>query len=153
MLGQHVLLELTPEAADLGVTVRPPSQRMTENGVRWSLNCVKSSKSGNFAVRLALQVWGIKSPEMPISLGHNKVEITERDGPRRIDERWRYGIRVTSAFSGQPAGDVAVTVTLSGSGDVQRSTQSDGWIYVYYDDGQDVSFTIHNGYDGSTIHD
>lgn len=151
IIGLPVLPEFTPEAVDLGVTLRPLVQTMKESGVSWSLDCFTSSKSGNFAMRLALLGWFLKSGEMPMSLGHNKVEITERDGPSQIKERWRYGIRVTSAFSGQPAGDVAVTVSVSGSEDVQRSTQSDGWIYVYYDDGQVVSFTIHNGYDGTTV--
>ncbi|QKV63750.1 hypothetical protein HUW52_12950 [Pseudomonas sp. 43A] len=151
IIGLPVLPEFTPEAVDLGVTLRPLVQTMKESGVSWSLDCFTSSKSGNFAMRLALLGWFLKSGEMPMSLGHNKVEITERDGPSQIDGRWRYGIRVTSAFSGQPAGDVAVTVSVSGSEDVQRNTQSDGWIYVYYDDGQVVSFTIHNGYDGTTV--
>jgi hypothetical protein len=151
MLGLPVLLELSPEAADLGVTVSPGSQIMKEDGVRWLLDCGNSSKSGNFATWLVSLGWGITSTEMPMSLGHNKVEITESDGPWQIDGRWRYGIRVTSAFSGQPAGDVPVTITISGSGDVQRSTQPDGWIYVHYDDGQTVSFSIHNGYDGTTV--
>jgi hypothetical protein len=151
IIGLPVLPEFTPEAVDLGVTLRPLVQIMKESGVSWSLDCFTSSKSGNFAMRLALLGWFLKSGEMPMSLGHNKVEITERDGPSQIDGRWRYGIRVTSAFSGQPAGDVAVTVSVSGSEDVQRNTQSDGWIYVYYGDGQVVSFTIHNGYDGTTV--
>jgi hypothetical protein len=153
LLHHPVKLTLTHQADGLGVTVSPRGyyRPLEEDGLSWSVDCANSSKNGNFVLRMDSELWGYKVPGMPISLGHNKVEITERDGPRQIDGRWRYGIRVTSAFSGQPAGDVPVTITISGSGDVQRSTQPDGWIYVHYDDGQTVSFSIHNGYDGTTV--
>ncbi len=152
LIGQNVTLALSDGAAELGVVVSPDTpQALGTEGVSWTLSCVDSHKNGDFAVWLKVQAWNSESAALPMVLGHNKVKIAERDGPWQIGEGWRYGIRVVSAFSGQAAGNIPVTVTVSGSGDVQRNTQSDGWIYIYYDDGQVVRWTIHNGYDGSTI--
>ncbi|WP_134924737.1 hypothetical protein [Pseudomonas fluorescens] len=91
---------------------------------------------------------------MPMLLGHNKVRITETFGPthpRSPAFDWRYGIRAKSAFTGQAADGVPVTVDISGQLPEQRATDQTGWLYVDYFEGESVRLTIHNLYDGSQI--
>jgi hypothetical protein len=152
--GQDVILELRAQAADLGVTVSPTDpQTLGDEGVSWTLNCVDSTQGGNFAVRLKVPAWDFSSLELPMSLGHNKVKISERFGPQEWGggaSYWRYGIRATSTFTEQPAGSVPVTVAVTGKPPVESLTAYDGWIYIHYYDGESASLTIRNRYDGSS---
>ena len=152
--GQEVVLELSAQAADLGVTVSPTTpQTLGIDGVSWSLICVESTQPGNFSARLNVPALDFSSWELPMSLGHNKVKITERFGPQEWGgsaSYWRYGIRATSTFTGQPAGRVPVTVAATGKPPVESPTASDGWIYIQYYTGEWVSLTIRNRYDGSS---
>ncbi len=155
LLGKDVTLELSDEATDLGVTVSPAPdipQPLGLDGVSWSLDCVNSSKSGRFAARLKVREWDFRSLELPMSLGHNKVRITETFGPAQTRSPafdWTYGIRATSTFTGQAAAGVPMTVSISGQLPAQRTTDQTGWIYVYYSEGESASLTIRNLYDGS----
>ncbi|VVM77438.1 hypothetical protein [Pseudomonas fluorescens] len=155
LLGHDVVLELSAQAADLGVTVSPTTpQTLGDDGVSWSLNCIDSSQAGNFAVWLKVPTRDFNSLELPMSLGHNKVNISERFGPQEMGgsaSYWRYGIRVASTFTGQPAGAVPVTVAVTGKPTVERLTTFDGWIYVSYYSGESARFTIRNRYDGSSV--
>ncbi len=131
LLGKDVTLELTQEAADLGVTVNPNTpQKMGEDGLSWTLDCVNSGQKGSFAVQLKVQEWDFRSLELPMHLGHNKVKITETSGPIQMGwGDWNYGIRATSSFTMQGAGGVPVDVFVSGEGLREGVTQSNGWIY------------------------
>ncbi|AEV62475.1 alpha-2-macroglobulin family protein [Pseudomonas ogarae] len=155
LLGEDVMLELTDETVDLGVIVSPAPdlpQPLGADGVSWSLNCTDSTDSGRFAVRLKVREWDFRSLELPMSLGHNKVEITERFGPTEMGgsaSYWMYGIRATSTFTGQPAGGVPVTVTVSEKPPTQGRTAQTGWIYVNYYDDESASLIIRNLYDNS----
>lgn len=157
LLGKEVTLELTDEAVDLEITVSPAPdtpQPLGPDGASWSLDCVNSSKNGRFAVRLKVQGEVFRSGELPMLLGHNKVRITETFGPthpRSPAFDWRYGIRAKSAFTGQAADGVPVTVDISGQLPEQRATDQTGWLYVDYFEGESVRLTIHNLYDGSQI--
>ncbi|TMU66196.1 hypothetical protein FGA82_31475 [Pseudomonas fluorescens] len=153
LLGHDVVLELSAQAAELGVTVSPTTpQTLGDDGVSWSLNCVDSAQAGNFAVWLKVPARDFNSLELPMSLGHNKVNISEKFGPQEMGgsaSYWRYGIRATSTFTGQPAGRVPVTVAVTGKPTVESLTDSNGWIYINYYDGESASLTILNRYDGS----
>ncbi|MBP5967453.1 MULTISPECIES: hypothetical protein [Pseudomonas] len=152
LLGQNVTLELSQEASGLGVTVSPTTpQKMGEEGMSWSLSCVNSIKSGNFTVWLTVSGWDVASLEMPMSLGHNKVEITEKSGPQQwgsTGDIWRYAIQVTSVFTGQPAVGALVEVTVEGKTQV-LPTEGGGWIAVFYQTGETANLLIRNRYDGS----
>jgi large repetitive protein len=154
LLGKYVTLEVTEEAAGLGVSVRPdPSipQKLEVRGMYWTLSCVNSTKSGAFSVRLKVLEWDFSSLPLSMSLGHNKVKVIDRDGPREIGGtggRWRTGVCVASEFTKQVVA-VPVTVCISDNPS-ERSTDSDGWIYVFHEKEESVTFTLHNLYDGST---
>ncbi|MNG00963.1 hypothetical protein D3C84_839210 [compost metagenome] len=156
LLGKHVTLELTQEAADLGVIVSPgpdAPQMMGAEGVSWTLDCVSSSKNGDFAVRLKVQEWDFSSSELPMSLGHNKVKITEKFGPQEWGgsaSYWRYGIRATSTFTGRPAARVPVTVLSLHTPPIETFTGGDGWCYIQYYKEDPKDLNILNRYDGST---
>ena len=154
LLGQDVVLKLSAQAADLGVTVSPSSpQKLGEDGVSWTLNCVDSTNPGDFAVCLTVPALDFISAALPMSLGHNKVKISQRFGPQQLGgsaSYWRYGICATSTFTGQLAARVPVTVAVTGKPTVESLTASDGWIYINYYDGESASLTIRNRYDGSS---
>ncbi|WP_152032283.1 hypothetical protein [Pseudomonas silesiensis] len=156
LLGKHVTLELTQETADLGVIVSPgpdAPQEVGANGVSWTLDCVGSSNNGDFAVRLKVQEWDFSSSALPMSLGHNKVKITERFGPKEMGGAagyWRYGIRATSTFTGVPAARVPVTILSSDGPPTETVTNSNGWCYINYYKEAPKSLKITNRYDGST---
>ena len=156
LLGKHVTLELTQEAAGLGVIVSPgpdAPQQMGTAGVSWTLDCVSSSKNGDFAVRLKVQEWDFSSSELPMSLAHNKVKITETFGPQEMAGSagyWRYGIRATSTFTGQPAARVPVTVLPQDVPPIEMVTAGNGWCYINYYEEAPKSLQILNRYDGST---
>ena len=156
LLGKHVTLELTQEAADLGVIVSPgpdAPQKIRADGVSWTLDCASSSKNGDFAVRLKVQEWDFSSSELPMSLGHNKVEITEKFGPQEWGgsaSYWRYGIRATSTFTGQPAARVPVTVLPQDVPPIEMVTAGNGWCYIQYYSEAPKQLRILNRYDGST---
>ncbi|MFJ2539993.1 hypothetical protein [Pseudomonas sp. NPDC087614] len=154
LLGQNVTLELTQEAADLGVTVSPATpQTVGDDGVHWSLNCVDSSKNGSFAARLKVQEWDFTSLEMPMSLGHNKVYILEKYGPVEVQGQpnyWWYGVRLRSSFTKHDASGVEVSVEISGKQPEKQYTREDGWLLIKYDLEQSANLTILNRYDGST---
>jgi large repetitive protein len=155
LLGKDVIVEVTEEAAGLGVVVSPQPnipQKLGEDGVSWTFNCVNSTQSGNFSVRLRVLEWDLSSSELPMSLGDNKVKVIDRDGPREIgggNGSWRTGVCVASEFTGKVVA-VPVTVHITGKEPSVRSTDSSGWIYIYHGSDESVSFTFHNRYDGST---
>jgi hypothetical protein len=155
LLGQDVIMELSAQAADLGVTLSPSSpQKLGEDGVSWSLNCVDSTNPGDFAVWLTVPALGFISAVLPMSLGHNKVKISKRFGPEQWGgsaSYWRYGICATSTFTGQPAARVPVTVAVTGKPINVYLTDYEGWAYVHYYDGESASLTIRNRYDGSSV--
>ncbi|MFJ2465335.1 hypothetical protein [Pseudomonas sp. NPDC087615] len=154
LLGHDVVLELSAQAAELGVTVSPTDpQTLSDSGVNWSLNCVKSTALGSFSVRLKVLERDFSSLDLPMSLGHNKARISERFGPQEMGgsaSYWRYGIRATSTFTGQPAERVPVTVAVTGKPTVENLTAYNGWIYINYYDGESASLIIRNRYDGSS---
>lgn len=153
LLYKHVRLELSPEAAGLGVTISTESFRVLgENGVFWTLNCANSSQKGNFAVRLKVQEWDLSSRDLPMSLGHNKVEIAETSGPTQSEGGyWTYGIKAVSSFTKQPAGGVPVTVVIAGEKSTAQYTNENGWLFVRYNDGLSAKVSIFNPYDRSTV--
>jgi hypothetical protein len=154
LLGRDVVLELSAEAVDLGVTASPSTpQTLGAEGVSWSLNCVSGTGSGGFAVWLKVPEWSFSSLPLPMFLSHNKVKITEKFGPQEMGgtaSYWRYGIRATSTFTGEPAEDVPVTVAVTGNATMKSHTAHDGWVYINYYDGESASLTIRNRYDGSS---
>jgi hypothetical protein len=88
-----------------------------------------------------------------MSLGHNKVKITERFGPEEMGGAagyWRYGIRATSTFTGVPAARVPVTILSSDGPPTETVTNSNGWCYINYYKEAPKSLKITNRYDGST---
>ncbi|KHA72853.1 hypothetical protein NZ35_12850 [Pseudomonas chlororaphis] len=151
LIGQNVTLALSDGAAELGVVVSPDTpQALGTEGVSWTMSCVDSHKNGDFAVWLKVQAWNSESAALPMVLGHNKVRITEKYGPKDEAGGWgRYGIRAASTFTEQPAGDVSVTVHFPGGQPTLRKTGQDGWLYVRYD-GDIPTLSIDNRYDGST---
>ncbi|KQZ91903.1 hypothetical protein ASD60_23320 [Pseudomonas sp. Root562] len=154
LLGKDVILEVTEEATGLGVVVSPEPnipQRLGIDGVSWTFNCVASTQSGSFSVRLRVPEWDLSSSELEMSLGHNKVKIIERDGPREIGGaggRWRTGVCAASEFTAKVVA-VPVTVHITGKEPGVGTTDIRGWIYVYHGADESVSFTFHNRYDGS----
>ncbi|MBF6035743.1 hypothetical protein H8F23_21055 [Pseudomonas sp. P155] len=152
LIGQHVTLELSDGAAELGVIVSPTTpQILGTEGVSWTLNCVDSHKNGDFAVWLKVPAWNSESAALPMVLGHNKVKITEKYGPTDEAGGWgRYGIRATSTFTELPAGGVSVTIQFPHGQPTLRETGQDGWLYVRYD-GDIPTLSIFNHYDGSNV--
>ncbi|WP_348971661.1 hypothetical protein [Pseudomonas atacamensis] len=150
LLGQDVVLELSAQAADLGVTLSPSSpQTLGEDGVSWLLNCVDSTSAGDFAVWLKVPALEFSSLELPMSLAHNSAEVSEKFGPQQMGGSaayWRYGIRAVSTFTGLPAGGVPVTVAVTGKPTVENFTARDGWIFISYYDGEFASLSIRNRY-------
>jgi len=156
LLGKDVALELTAEAAALGVTISPAPdspQSLGPDGASWSLDCVNTIANGRFAVHLKVRQPDFESLQWPMSLGHNKVSITERFGPTQTRSPafdFTYGIRAASSFTGLAAGNVPVIVEITGQLPTQRPTDQTGWLYVHYFAGESARLTIHNLYDGST---
>ncbi|VVO15647.1 hypothetical protein PS718_03794 [Pseudomonas fluorescens] len=153
LLGQNVTLELSQEAENLGVTVSPTTPRkMGEEGMSWSLNCANSISRGSFEVWLTASESDGEPLEMPMSLGHNKVAITERFGPRweGASGQWTSGIRVTSIFNGHPASGITVSLVFSGGRTLQRQAAQDGWLYISYSE-DSVTFNVHSPYDDSVV--
>jgi hypothetical protein len=150
LLGQDVVLELSAQAADLGVTLSPSSpQTLGEDGVSWLLNCVDSTSAGDFAVWLKVPALEFSSLELPMSLAHNSAQVSERFGPQQMGgpaAYWRYGIRAVSTFTGLPAGGVPVTVAVTDKPTMESFTARDGWIFISYYDGEFASLTIRNRY-------
>ncbi|UST98794.1 hypothetical protein [Pseudomonas siliginis] len=150
LLGQDVVLELSAQAADLGVTLSPSiPQTLGEDGLSWLLNCVDSTSAGDFAVWLKVPALEFSSLELPMSLAHNSAEVSERFGPQQMGGSasfWRYGIRAVSTFTGLPAGGVPVTVAVTGKPTMENVTARDGWIFISYYDGESASLTIRNRY-------
>ena len=151
LLNKFVRLELSQEAADLGVILTPNSPRiLDENGDCWILDCTNSSKNGNFVVKLKVEEWDFTSMDLPMSLGHNKVEIAETSGPTQSEwGYWTYAIKVISSFTKEPAGGVPVTVVYSEGKPQTARTDYNGWLFLRYNDGLSVKVTIFNPYDGS----
>jgi len=156
LLGKDVALELTEEAGALGVTISPAPdspQSLGPDGASWSLDCVNTIANGRFAVHLKVRQPDLESLQWPMSLGHNKVSITERFGPTQTRSPafdFTYGIRAASSFTGLAAGNVPVIVEITGQMPMQRPTDQTGWLYVHYFAGESARLTIHNLYDGST---
>jgi hypothetical protein len=155
LMGKDVILEVTEEAAGLGVVVSPEPnlpQTLEADGVSWTFNCVDSTKSGNFSVRLRVLEWELSSLALPMSLGDNKVKVIEHEGPIQIGwpVSWRTSVCVASEFTEKVVA-VPVTVQIFGEKPWVGSTDSRGWIYVYHEEHQYVSFTFYNRYDGSTV--
>ncbi|WP_347904244.1 hypothetical protein [Pseudomonas purpurea] len=155
LLGKKVILEITEDAASLGVVVSPEPnipQTLGADGVGWTFNCVNSTKSGSFSVRLRVLEWDLSSLALPMLLGNNKVKVVDSDGPREIGgtgERWRTGVCVASAFT-EKVVEVPVTVRITGKEPSLGETDSRGWIYIHHGADESVIFTFHNLYDGST---
>ncbi|VVN49065.1 hypothetical protein PS639_06199 [Pseudomonas fluorescens] len=158
LLGKRVTLELSDEAAGLGVEVHnygvPAGyQTMVDGGVSYILSCTQCVNSGNFSVRLRVIEWDIRSLELPMYLGHNKVEVMATAGPEQsggAGGHWIYGALAVSAFSSLHASGVPVTVSVSGVSR-QDVTGPDGWVRVEYEDGQSAHFEFHNLFDGSSV--
>jgi hypothetical protein len=151
LLNKQVQLKLSPEAADLGVTISPGSPRvLTDLRQPWTINCVNSSQTGNFGVRLEVMGWDMSSLDLPMYLAHNKVEIAETSGPTQSEwGYWTYGIKAISSFTKQPAVGVPVKVVIAGKESIQR-TDYNGWLLVQYREGP-VKMSIVNAYDGSIV--
>lgn len=82
-------------------------QTLGENGLSWLLNCVDSTEAGDFGVCLKVPMWNAEFSQLPMSLAHNKVKITEKYGPtQESGGLGRYGVRATSTLTGLPAVDV-----------------------------------------------
>jgi len=148
-----VILELSLETEGLDVTLSPNTpQTLVPEGVIWTLNCTDSKQGGELSLWLKVPGRDFYSMPLSMSLGHNKVKVTETSGPQQAPspaDFWNYGIRATSVFTGQPAAGVPVSVLVTGAEPAQRATAHNGWIHVTYSDGQSASLIIRNRYDGS----
>jgi hypothetical protein len=151
LLGCDVKLNWLGDAIE-GVEVSPrieELQRLGPDGFTWTLSCVDSVQNGSFSLQLEVPEPGISSLALNMSLGHNKVNVIDRDGPREVGgtgDRWRTGICVASEFTGNVVA-VPVTVYPPGNDPYTGITDIRGWIYVYHAAEQSVGFMPHNPYD------
>ncbi|TWC55259.1 hypothetical protein FBY04_11019 [Pseudomonas sp. SJZ080] len=154
LLGKSVKLQLSPEAAPLGVFTSPPGsyQKMVEGGVEWALDCHSSVESGAFSIGLRVSDWDVKDLDLSMCLGHNKVKVVAWSPPSQDvpGGKWKYGAFVRSVGTELKASGVPVTIDVSGVVS-QGSTNSNGYIEVEYDDGQSARLEFHNRYDGSSV--
>ncbi|VVP46091.1 hypothetical protein PS862_05139 [Pseudomonas fluorescens] len=88
-----------------------------------------------------------------MSLGHNKVKVTETEGPKQLPgqpDKWAFGIRAMSTFTGQPAEGVSMTILSQGVPSGKGVTDQHGWNRIIYFGHEGKSLRIFNLYDGST---
>lgn len=141
-------------AANLGVVVAPSlgrEQLLTPEGVTWELNCLDTTRNGDFFLQLMLVESGVRSSPLAMSLGHNHVTVerwstAEYQWP---DIEWqKYHIRATSVFLKKGVPGVRVT----------RATNQ----FFYFTDSKGEAATtistqaggrleVHNKYDGTVI--
>ncbi|MDO9329178.1 MAG: hypothetical protein Q7U27_10640 [Pseudomonas sp.] len=141
-------------AANLGVVVAPSlgrEQLLTSEGVTWELNCLDTTRNGDFFLQLMLVESGLRSSPLAMSLGHNHVTVerwstAEYQWP---DIEWqKYHIRATSVFLKKGVPGVRVT----------RATNQ----FFYFTDSKGEAATtistqaggrleVHNKYDGTVI--
>ena len=155
IVGQDVTLEwLGEDAQELNITLSPAGdvpQRMDLDGVTWTLDCSESSRDALFALRLKIAKWGFTSRGLSLSLGNNKVRFSESVGPIELGGSatyFMYSVRAASVFTGQPAGRVNV-IEVKNYVERIRTTESSGWVTMYYYPDQTGSFKTRNPYDGS----
>jgi hypothetical protein len=157
LLGKTVKLSWYGDSEELlGVSMSPTlehSATLGTQGITWTLNCADSLQNGSFSLRLSSADSGFVSPDFYLLLGHNSVKIVDRSGPLQINPpigMWRSGICVASTFTGQVV-SVPVTVQISNKEPTRTSTDYRGWCYVYHEENESVSFTLHNPYEGSLL--
>ncbi len=141
-------------AANLGVVVAPSlgrEQLLTSEGVTWELNCLDTTRNGDFFLQLMLVESGVRSSPLAMSLGHNHVTVerwstAEYQWP---DIEWqKYHIRATSVFLKKGVPGVRVT----------RATNQ----FFYFTDSKGEAATtistqaggrleVQNKYDGTVI--
>jgi hypothetical protein len=124
---------------------------MDLDGVTWTLDCSESSRDAFFALQLKIAKLGLTFRGLSLSLGNNKVRFSESMGPIELGGSapyFMYSVRAASVFTGQPAGRVNV-IEVRNYREYIRTTESSGWVTMYYYPDQTGSFKTRNPYDGS----
>ncbi|MBP5945793.1 MULTISPECIES: hypothetical protein [unclassified Pseudomonas] len=157
LLGKLIKLqwEKAP-GANLGVVITPAlgeEELLTQEGKTWDLDCLNSTRSGDFSLQLTLVKSGLVTSPLAMSMAHNLVKVE-----RWQEEHWAYPaetwfshhIRATSVFLNKPADGVQVKLVRNGHVSY-LSANSNGEAQVSNRDGASVGLSVFNRYDGVEV--
>lgn len=142
-------------AGSLGLMVSPSlgsAQLLSLEWVSWELNCLNTTKNGDFSLQLMLVEAGVMSLPLAMSLGHNYVTVERwtTDEFRWPDIEWHQRhIRAKSVFSKTRA--QGVPVTKAGSNVTYKYTDSSGEAATTITSQDGGRLEIHNRYDGTVV--
>lgn len=128
------------------------SQLVTQEGATWTLNCLNTSRNGEFDLKLVPQKTSLASLPLRISLAHNLVTAEHFGGPVEgfpDYPRKLVGIRAISSFLNTPASDVEV-ILVKGNDTSRPRTDAKGEHQINVEADVYVRYSIINKYDGST---
>ena len=156
LIGEMVSMKWSVNPTQTGVKLSPDSgieRLMTEKGITWTLDCENSEADEVLALEMKVVALGITSRPLPLSLAHNKGVVSERFGPAEMGGTatyFRYGVRVSSAFTGVALPHFPVTMTKNRQV-YELKTDTKGWVYVTYYLEDVVSLNLVNLYDMQSI--
>jgi hypothetical protein len=118
-------VRLTPE---VGV-----AQTLESGGVEWTLDCSASDTSGELGLSLDFNQVALTYPAVPMSLGHNRVEIggVRNPGNPNVGKTITLQLKAKSHYTGDEVADGEVKFTHKDIS-TSKSTANDGWAKFDY---------------------
>ena len=154
LIGLKVAATLADASSHaLNPELEPKTARdLTSDGLEWTLDGRDSTESGMLGLSLELNQAGFTFPPVPMSLGHNRVEIAGERNPfdPEVGQTVPLQLKAKSHYTEQAVAEVEVGF-MHGGTSTPILTESDGWAKFDYpatQPGEDsVIATLRSPYD------